>query len=149
MQEQMKLINLYHTGFLACLCLTVLFFLLTVFLFFKFDIRGIFEFRTGRGARKRIQKMEEINAMTGKLRDPGMFTTDSLSRKVMREDGDVITYPVTAQTNTDEVLGDTELLCTDNLTAETVQSAPSEPENLPGTFKIKKSILLIHTNEVI
>lgn len=43
MQEMEKIINLYHIGFLICLALSMIFLLVTVFLFFKFDIRNIID----------------------------------------------------------------------------------------------------------
>ena len=68
MQELERMINIYHTAFIVFLILTIVFLAVSIFLFFKFNIRGIFDMRTGRGARKTIQKMQEMNAQTGKLR---------------------------------------------------------------------------------
>lgn len=68
MQELERLINIYHMAFIVFLILAILFFIISVILFFRFNIRGIFDMKTGRGARKTIQKMEELNAQTGKLR---------------------------------------------------------------------------------
>ena len=68
MQELERMIKIYHTAFIVFLILTILFLVVSVVLFFRFNIRGIFDMRTGRGARKTIQKMQEINAQTGKLR---------------------------------------------------------------------------------
>lgn len=71
MQGTEQVINLYHIGFLVCLCLAAVFAILSVVLFFKFDIRGVFDFRTGRGKRRSIKKMEEENSRTGRLtKDP-------------------------------------------------------------------------------
>ena len=69
MQKLEQMINIYHTAFIIFLILTILFLLLSVFLFFKLNIREIYDLRTGRGARRKIQEMEEINERTGKLRD--------------------------------------------------------------------------------
>ena len=59
MQELEQLIKIYHAAFIAFLVLAVVFFVTSVILFFKFNIRGIFDMKTGRGARKTIQKMKE------------------------------------------------------------------------------------------
>lgn len=91
MQELERMINIYHTAFIVCLVLGIVFLLITVFLFFKFDIRKIFDMKTGRGARRTIQKMEEINARTGKLRQDMVPHTP-----VNLRPEDRITYPVTA-----------------------------------------------------
>lgn len=91
MQELERMINVYHTAYLVFLILSVLFFILTIFMFFKFDIRKIIDMKTGRGAKKSIQRMEEINAQTGKLRQD---VADTPSRLKPEER---ISYPVTAQ----------------------------------------------------
>lgn len=91
MQELERMISIYHTGFIVCLVLACVFFVLSVVLFFKFDIRRIIDMRTGRGAKKTIQKMEEINARTGKLRQEMVSHTPSELRPEDR-----IAYPATA-----------------------------------------------------
>ncbi len=68
MQETEQLIAIYHTGFIICLCLTILFAVLSVVIFFKFKIRRVFDFLTGRAQKRTIRQMEEENAQTGKLR---------------------------------------------------------------------------------
>lgn len=68
MQGTEQLIAVYHVGFIICLCLTILFAALSVFIFFKFKIRGVFNFLTGRTQKRTIKQMEEDNAQTGKLR---------------------------------------------------------------------------------
>lgn len=68
MQETEQLIALYHTGFIICLILTILFAALSVFIFFMFKIRRVFDFLTGRAEKRTIKQMEEENAQTGKLR---------------------------------------------------------------------------------
>lgn len=75
MQELEQLIKIYHAAFIAFLVLTVVFFVTSVILFFKFNIRGIFDMKTGRGAKKTIQKMKELNAQTGKLRQDVLSNT--------------------------------------------------------------------------
>lgn len=91
MQELERMIKIYHTAFVICLVLGILFLIIAVFMFFKFDIKKIVDMRTGRGAKKTIQKMEEINARTGKLRQ------DMVPHTPLRLNPDErITYPVTA-----------------------------------------------------
>ncbi len=69
MQKLEQMINIYHTAFIIFLVLTILFLIISIFLFFKLNIREIYDMRTGRGARRKIQEMEEINERTGKLRE--------------------------------------------------------------------------------
>lgn len=101
MQEAEQLISLYHTGFIVCLCLAVLSAILSIVLFFVLDIRGVFDFMTGRAEKRTIRKMQEENAKTGKLReeyhDPG--SSDELYRTPSGSIPPVI-YPVTEPANT-------------------------------------------------
>lgn len=179
MQELEKMINVYHIGFTVCLILSCVFFIVSVILFFKFDIRKIIDMKTGRGAKKTIQKMEEINAKTGKLRQDMVSHTPSVLRSEDR-----IAYPVTEanldvqaeaarQRNSgagrmsedkntaqnayteslEEGAQDTTLLCQSGettLLAQNMQQQIQQREiKLPGAFKIEKEIMWIHTEEVL
>ncbi len=68
MQETEQLISLFHTGFIVCLILTLMFAALSVLIFFMFKIRQVFDFLTGRAEKRTIRQMEAENAQTGKLR---------------------------------------------------------------------------------
>ena len=59
---------IFNTIFIICLALAIVFFIVSVILFFLFDIRGIFNIKTGRAEKKRIKELEEANAKTGRLR---------------------------------------------------------------------------------
>lgn len=48
--------------------IAILFFVIAIVLFFIFDIRAIFNFRTGRAQAKSVKEMEQANAETGHLR---------------------------------------------------------------------------------
>ena len=81
MQQIQQQISLYHTLFYVCLGLCIFFFLLSLVFFFKFNIRNIFNARTGRSVKKTVQDMEAKNAHTGQLRrPPGRGYTGTLSR---------------------------------------------------------------------
>ncbi len=73
MQELERMISFYHTANLFFLILAFAFLGITVLLFFRFHIRQIFDMKTGRGERRSIRKMEELNAKTGKLREDPMM----------------------------------------------------------------------------
>jgi len=68
LMQSEQIINILHIGFIICLVLTILFAALSVFFFFQFKIRDVFNAITGRAQRKSVQQMEEENAKTGKLR---------------------------------------------------------------------------------
>lgn len=92
MQNTENLIQIYHTASFISLILGILLLALSLLLFFKFDILKIFDMKTGRGAKRTIQRMEEMNALTGKLRDdPSVGFTASSGNADSR-----ITYPVTS-----------------------------------------------------
>lgn len=95
MQELEQMISIYHTLFLVFLVLGLLLLVVSVVLFFRFDIRRIFDMKTGRAQKRTIQKMEEINAQTGKLRQDMVANTPPKLKGEER-----ITYPVTASNPT-------------------------------------------------
>ena len=64
MEETQQLISLFHTGFIICLVLTILFAALSIFLFFFLRIRNVFDNMTGRAEKRTIRMMEEENAKT-------------------------------------------------------------------------------------
>jgi len=66
-EETEKLIEILKTGYIICLVLTIMFFLISVLLFFVFDIKQVFLVRTGRAAKRDIRKLEEENFNTGRL----------------------------------------------------------------------------------
>lgn len=96
MQELEQMIDIYHAAFLIFLILAILFLIVSIVLFFRFNIRGIFDMRTGRGARRTIQKMKELNDQTGKLRQSvgtsGAITAQSEHHIAAPEAGNQATY---------------------------------------------------------
>ena len=99
--ETEQLIGLYHTGFIVCLILTILFVALSVLLFFKLRIRDVFNFMTGRAEKMTIRRMEEENAKTGKLRQEYLNPATS-SDLYTTPSGNIppVIYPPTEPTNT-------------------------------------------------
>lgn len=165
MQELERMINFYHTAFIIFLILAIIFAVISVILFFHFNIRGIFDMRTGRGARKTIQKMEEINAQTGKLRQDVVMHTP-----IMLNAEDRISAPPTepmkggeqetellAETQAEETAllqGAEETTLLQGSEETTVLSAApeeqqSEQKKFSGAFKIEKEIMWIHTDEML
>lgn len=68
MAEVEHMIQIYHTGKIVCFSVAAIFFVVSVALFFLFRIPSIFSARTGRGRKKAVRQMQEINAKTGRLR---------------------------------------------------------------------------------
>lgn len=58
MQRLESQISMYHTIFMICIVLFVLFLLVDIFLFIKLDIRKVIGFLTGKTARKTIEEMK-------------------------------------------------------------------------------------------
>ena len=75
------MVSLFNTIFIICLVLAIVLLIVTVLLFFVFDIRTIFNIRTGRAASKSIKQLEAINASTGRLRSDKKTSTDSLKKE--------------------------------------------------------------------
>lgn len=168
-----SVINTMNTLFWICLSFTVLFFIISIVLFFVFDIRTIFNIRTGRAQAKTVKEMKAANENTGRLRVAGKTQTSKLSEK----EKSVTREPAVSPPNMDEknryysggeeteVLGDnrTEIVAEPSARepfyAETsVLSEISKPhtadiqrdsgEKTIG-FQVVKKQMYIHTNEMI
>ncbi len=76
-----SVIDTLNTCFLVCLSFCILFFIISVILFFVFDIRTIFNIKTGRAQAKTIKEMKAANDSTGRLRVDGKTQTSKLSEE--------------------------------------------------------------------
>lgn len=76
----MDLISIFRICFYICLAFTILFFIISAVLFFLFDIKTIFNIRTGRAKQKTIKEMQAANNSTGRLRVDGRTLTSQLSK---------------------------------------------------------------------
>ena len=63
----MEIYQICKIGFYICLAAAILFFVLSIVLFFIFDIRAVFAMRTGRVRAKTIKEMEEVTSASGRL----------------------------------------------------------------------------------
>ena len=96
--ETISLITIFKTCFQVCLAFTILFFVISIVLFFLFDIRAIFNIRTGRAKNKTIKEMQAANSTTGRLRVGGKTLTSKLSKEQKnRSRGPVVVPPPPAQ----------------------------------------------------
>ena len=170
MQQIQQQINMFHTLFYVCLGLCIVFLILSVIFFFKFDIRNIFNARTGRSLRKTVQSMEEKNARTGSLRraagrgytgtlarSGGIGKSGSLSKrfgKVRKADMNELIQPPsrptealqTEQKNTSSM--ETQVLSPEDL-VPTLEQIQKEEDQSYGMFRIEKYTMLIHTDEMV
>ena len=172
MQQIQQQINTFHTLFYVCLGLCIVFLILSAIFFFKFDIRNIFNAKTGRSVRKTVQSMEEKNARTGSLRRPaGRGYTGTLARsggigrtgglspskrlgKVRNVDMNELIQPPSRPTEalrTEQQSAssmETQVLSPEDL-ASTLEQIQKEEDQSHGMFRIEKYIMLIHTDEVV
>ena len=170
MQQIQQQINMFHTLFYVCLGLCIVFLILSVIFFFKFDIRNIFNARIGRSLRKTVQSMEEKNARTGSLRraagrgytgtlarSGGIGKSGSLSKrfgKVRKADMNELIQPPsrptealqTEQKNTSSM--ETQVLSSEDL-VPTLEQIQKEEDQSYGMFRIEKYTMLIHTDEMV
>lgn len=138
MAKAESLIKIYQICFYISLVVTILGLANAAFLFFRFDVRGIFEIRTGRAAKRTIRKMAEANAATGRLRPVEMdFTTGGL---LTGETGGTATTP---------------LKPTDNPATAPPAPNPPKPARTGRTgqtgfrFVVTQSVIMVHTTEKI
>ena len=172
MQQIQQQIDTFHTLFYVCLGLCIVFLILSAIFFFKFDIRNIFNTKTGRSVRKTVQSMEEKNARTGSLRRPaGRGYTGTLARsggigrtgglspskrlgKVRNVDMNELIQPPSRPTEalrTEQQSAssmETQVLSPEDL-ASTLEQKQKEADQSHGMFRIEKYIMLIHTDEVV
>lgn len=139
MENAQSLIQIYNTGFIVCVIITIAAFLSSAFMFFKFDIRTIFAIRTGHAEKISIKKMEDENARTGMLR-PNVeidYTTDGLGSGGSQTD--VLT---SASATTPLAM---------NGAPGPVSAKQSVAPTLPPGFKfvVTESQIITHTNEMI
>ena len=176
MQQIQQQINMFHTLFYVCLGVCIVFLILSVIFFFKFDIRNMFNARTGRSLRKTVQSMEEKNARTGSLRRAagrgytgtlarsggigrtgGLGKSGSLSKrfgKVRKADMNELIQPPsrptealqTEQKNTSSM--ETQVLSSEDL-VPTLEQIQKEADQSYGMFRIEKYTMLIHTDEMV
>ncbi len=136
--ESSRVINMLHTGFIVCLVLAIVFFLISVLLFFVFDIKNVFMVRTGRAAKKEIRKLQDENFNTGRLRAPqngsiyGNSGAMTQSGKMTERIQEKKTIPTTSGEETEQLAGmeETELL---GSTEETEQLTSMEETELLGS----------------
>ncbi len=73
----MDLINVLSSGFWVCFVMAILFFIISIVLFFIFDIKSIFDIKTGRAKARTVKEMNEVNASTGRLKVAGKPKTQT------------------------------------------------------------------------
>ena len=157
-----------NTAFIICLVLGFVCLALAVLFFFLFDIPRVYLLRTGKGARKTIKKMEEINAQTGRLRrvnEEYMLSEDTpLTGEIGHTPSHDISAPAAAPVqradeNATTVLGqqiETTVLSnseTTVLNSGTVDSAATNAysyrRKTTGRFDVVASIVMTHSDEII
>lgn len=147
MDKAESLIGIYRTCFYICMVITILGLANAVFLFMKFDVRGIFEIRTGRAAKRTIQKIAEANAMTGRLRPVEMdFTTGGLS---VGNTGAGATTPLKSSPTEPPI--QRQPIEETPLSAPPAAGPPPQPAAAKPAFgfTVTQSVLLVHTDEQI
>ena len=80
-----SVIDILNTLFWVCLSGAIIFFIISVVLFFVFDIRTIFNIKTGRAQAKTVKEMKAANESTGRLRVAGKTQTTKLTKEQMAE----------------------------------------------------------------
>lgn len=159
-------INMYHTIFIICIVLFILFLLVDIVLFIKLDILKVIGFLTGKTAKKTIEEMKaggfgESARLSGKTsgKKSKKKSKDSKNKRkgmdimtpsgqiklpgsdqVMQSMGNDITDVLHGSEPTDPI--EITSPATDIL-------ADREKASHDGYFKIVKEIMLVHTDEVI
>lgn len=128
----MDMLSVLNTAFVICLAMTILFFVVSVILFFLFDIKTIYMIRSGRAQAKTVKEMEEINSSTGRLR--GTAKQTDKDRKKKSRNAPVVQTPTESQVQPDpaEYADGTEVLDYESKTTEKLSgSANAQSRNVP------------------
>lgn len=151
MDKGQALIQIYRTCFYISVGITVLGLASAVFLFFKFDIRTIFEIRSGRAAKRTIQKMKQANAATGRLRQQEEmdYTTGGLADNALQNKNPEVLSSGSLKQQTPPSTGETMQLPQEAPVPPPPPASVQEPESVPTGFQfvITQSLMLIHTEE--
>ena len=101
------MISFYHTGFIICLIAAITLLVISVILFFVFDIRNVWLVRSGKAARKSIQEMSEASAKSGAFRAGGYQPRTKTSNLRQRKDntGDIASGSGPTGENNHDALG--------------------------------------------
>ena len=166
MQQIQQKIDLNHNLHLVCLILCLVCLALSIFFFFKFDIRNIFNIRTGRSVKKTVKQMEELNARTGQLRRPELQgTSGSISRRLSGRVrkvamNDLIenpasmsgqigpATPVSLASQEESGASETELLQPE-YGGYDIRRAQEDVDTGHGPFRLEYGVMLVHTEERI
>lgn len=151
MEEIQRTIEMWHIVYLTCLGLALICFVITVILFFKFKMKDVFNHVTGRGEKKTIAKMEEENALTGRLRNKAkkhysVKNNDQLE-PIYTPSGSLTKTGNTVTLELNQPQKETQLLQEDQTAEVTTTIDLGDQKN--GRFTIVKSVMLIHTDESI
>lgn len=172
-------INLLNTLFYVALVAAILFFVITIVLFFVFKIPQIYMLRTGKARRRSIDQMKKINSETGRLMsdngsergisqifgnssdldsitamlvDPQAGThIAAQERKKLENDETTVLSQQAAVTNEPISRGETTVLS--QLVTNVEQPKPVDAMPTPNTsfgrFEIVRRVVEIHTDEFI
>lgn len=160
-----EMIKLLGNLFYVSLGLAVLGLALAVFFFFYFDIRTVRALMTGSAKRKAIERMNEQNSRTGKLRTSITDSIDAKSKPVIQNPSQVPTAdispaPVTYAAPAEPAVQETTILRSSEPEMETTllnaEPEAGETSILGGCppqpavrFELTENTVVIHTNEFI
>lgn len=130
-----SILEVLKTGFWICLVSAIVFFLISVALFFVFDIKTIFSIKTGRAQAKAVKEMKAANASTGRLRVNGVTQTSKLTEKEKKTGRAPVIIPPKEEEKksyyqSDEQTDKTTVLNTEN---ENTQLLSANTPTAPGT----------------
>lgn len=162
-------INVLQTCQHIAIAFLILFFIISVVLFFLFDIRKIFNIRSGRAKAKTVSEMAKANAETGRLRVGGKTVTSELSndeKKKIKKHKHVNPVVMPSQMPVNETINNqnmqippaysyepesipTEKLVADEGSESTTVLNNNVPDYPASKFVIIKKIVSVNTDETI
>ena len=151
MGNSVQLLKVLDIGFWVCLALAIVFLLISILLFWKFNIREIIQLRSGKAQAKAIREKQEQSARSGKLRKgakraPELEKSGALTQPPQQTAAtatqDAVTEKSTPaiQTPSQQFQDGTELTSALSIDDMKVNH---------GKFQLERQIIYIHTEEKI
>ncbi len=139
MQEIQRQAEILHICYCACMGIGIFSSFITIFFYILFDIRKIFNVKTGRSVRKTVKRMEKAHRemISENPKDSGIFITGN---KNHLEETVSFSGEETAEMDGEK---------REMMMEWTAEQAQEEVNDSFGKFKIQRCRMIVHTEEWI
>lgn len=144
MNNSENLLQIFKISFIVFLTLSIVFLIVAIVMFIKFDIRGIWAMKSGKAVEKAIKEKADESAKSGRFRKKQIYVSEMKSEELNVTDKMGVEKQENAglkiQTASEQLPEGTNLTTNLNVEDKSVQL---------GTFVIEKQIIFVHTEQFI